>query len=143
MRLVIEREQATAAGNVPGKLYVDGVFYAYTLENNAYKIPVGDFPIYTRFSPKLLANKVAIEVPGRQYIMFHGGNDATVSSVGCVLTARNRLNLDYIQGDKSAELYELVSARMAQGDAARVTVKKKTRWYYVAAAVLAAYIIIK
>lgn len=136
MQLVIERENTTAAGSIPGRLYVDGAPFAYTLENAAAAIPTGTFPIYTRFSPKFLSNKVAIDVPGRSFIMFHGGNTSD-QAAGCVLTSRNRLNTDYIQGDVSGELYALVSAKIAAGEIVTVRVKKKINWI-VAAAVVAA-----
>lgn len=128
MRLVIKREKTTQAGNVPGRLYMDGQFFAYTMENAAKMIPAGTFPIYWRFSPKLLANKIAIEVPGRQYIMFHGGNVATEDSEGCILTAARKLSADYIQGDASAELYNTVRSAMDAGEAVTVTVKNPTNW---------------
>lgn len=128
MRLVIKREKTTQAGNVPGRLFMDGQFFAYTMENAAKMIPAGTFPIYWRFSPKLLANKIAIEVPGRQYIMFHGGNVATEDSEGCILTAARKLSADYIQGDASTELYNTVRPALDAGEAVTVTVKNPTNW---------------
>ena len=136
MRLVIERENTTAAGSIPGRLYVDGVPFAYTLENAAAAIPAGEFPIYTRFSPKFAAYKVAIDVPGRKYIMFHGGNQKD-QSAGCVLTAKNRVNLDYINGDSSAQLYAIVADAMAAGDAVKVRVRNRINWLLGAAIVAA------
>lgn len=143
MRLEIKRENATTAGNVPGRLYVDGLFFAYTLENDALKIPAGTFPIYWRFSPKFLANKIAIDVPGRQYIMFHGGNVATESSAGCVLTAARKLSNDYIQGDASTELYNTVRPALDAGEAVTVTVKNPIKWPLVFAVAAAGYLILK
>ena len=128
MRLVIKREKTTPAGNVPGRLYIDGQFFAYTMENAAKMIPAGTFQIYWRFSPKLMANKIAIDVPGRQYIMFHGGNIATEDSAGCVLTAARKLSADYIQGDASMELYNTVRPALDAGEAVTITVKNPTNW---------------
>lgn len=142
MRLVIKREKTTPAGNVPGRLFMDGQFFAYTMENAAKMIPAGTFPIYWRFSPKLLANKIAIDVPGRQYIMFHGGNVATKDSEGCVLTAARKLSGDYIQGDASTELYNTVRPAMDAGEAVTVTVKNPTNWPLVFAVAAASYFII-
>lgn len=139
MRLVIKRENTTAAGNVPGRLYMDGTFFAYTMENAAQMIPAGTFPAYWRFSPKLLANKIAIDVPGRKYIMFHGGNVATEDSTGCVITAARRLSGDFIQGDASTELYNTVRPAIDAGEAVTVEVKGPTNWplvFAVAAATL-------
>ena len=144
MRLVIKREKTTQAGNVPGRLYMDGQFFAYTMENAAKMIPAGTFPIYWRFSPKLLANKIAIEVPGRKYIMFHGGNVATEDSEGCILTAARKLSADYIQGDASNELYNTVRPAMDAGEAVTVTVKNPTNWPLIfAVAAVSIYFITK
>ena len=143
MRLVIKRENATTAGNVPGRLYVDGRFFAYTLENDILKIPAGTFDAYNRLSPKFAAYKVHIDVPGRNFIMFHGGNDATVDSTGCVITARNRINNDYIQGDASGDLYAVVSPKFAAGEPVTVTVKNPIRWPLVFAVAAVGCIILK
>lgn len=144
MRLVIDREKATPAGNVPGRLFVDGKFYAYTLENDLLKIPAGTFQAYNRFSPKFAAYKVHIEVPGRNYIMFHGGNDAAGGdSTGCILVARNRLNDDYIQGDASSGLYALVGPKFAAGEPVTVQVKNPIRWPLVFAVAAVGYILFK
>lgn len=142
MRLVIKREKTTPAGNVPGRLFMDGQFFAYTMENAAKMIPAGTFPIYWRFSPKLLANKIAIDVPRRQYIMFHGGNVATEDSEGCVLTAARKLSADYIQGDASTELYNTVRPAMDAGEAVTVTVKNPTNWPLIFSIAAVSYFII-
>ena len=142
MRLVIKREKTTKAGNVPGRLYMDGQFFAYTMENAAKMIPAGTFPIYWRFSPKLIANKIAIDVPGRQYIMFHGGNIGTEQSDGCVLTSARKLSADYIQGDASAELYNTVRPALDAGEAVTVTIKNPTNWPLIFAVAAAGYYII-
>ena len=143
MRLVIKREKKTAAGNVPGRLYMDGQFFAYTMENAAKMIPAGTFPAYWRFSPKLFANKIAIDVPGRQYIMFHGGNVAVEDSSGCVITAARKLSPDYIQGDASAELYNTVRPALDAGELVTVTVKNPTNWPLVFAVAAAGYFLFK
>lgn len=91
-------------GAIRGALYVDGEFYGYTLENSSYAIAPGEYALGTRFSPKLVSNKIEIIVPGRKYIMFHGGNTPE-DSTGCVLVAAKRLNDSKIQGDVSNALY--------------------------------------
>lgn len=91
-------------GSIRGALYVDGEFYGYTLENSSYAIAPGEYALGTRFSPKLVSNKIEIIVPGRKYIMFHGGNTPE-DSTGCVLVAAKRLNDSTIQGDVSNALY--------------------------------------
>lgn len=91
-------------GAIRGALYVDGEFYGYTLENSSYAIAPGEYALGTRFSPKLMSNKVEIIVPGRQYLIFHGGNTPE-DSAGCVLVAANRVDDSKIYGDVSNALY--------------------------------------
>lgn len=91
-------------GAIRGALYVDGDFYGYTLENSSYAIAPGEYALSTRFSPKLVSNKIEIIVPGRSYLMFHGGNTPE-DSTGCVLLASKRIDDSTIQGDVSNALY--------------------------------------
>ena len=136
MQLELVRENTNAAGGINGRLYVDGVFFAHTLENAAAAIPCGVFPLYYRFSPKFGAFKLSIDVPGRQYIMFHGGNTPD-DSAGCVLVAKN-LNQDgTIQGDLSAQLFGLAKDETDAGNAT-LLVRNKTNWPLVVAVVAAA-----
>lgn len=136
MQLELVREQTNAAGGINGRLYVDGVFFGHTLENAAAAIPCGLFPLYYRFSPKFGAFKLSIDVPGRQYIMFHGGNTPD-DSAGCVLVAKN-LNKDgTIQGDLSAQLFGLAKDETDAGEAT-LLVRNKTNWPLVVAVVAAA-----
>lgn len=100
---------------IPGKLYINGSFFAYTLENDLYNIPTGFLKLYDRLSPKFAKHKVHIEVPGRNFIMFHGGNYPDHSR-GCVVIAKNRINDSYIQGDQSDVLYSLVKSAWDSGE---------------------------
>jgi hypothetical protein len=100
---------------IPGKLYINGSFFAYTLENDLYNIPTGFLKLYDRLSPKFAKHKVHIEVPGRNFIMFHGGNYPDHSR-GCVVIAKNRINDSYIQGDQSDVLYSLVKSAWDAGE---------------------------
>lgn len=100
---------------IPGKLYINGTFFAYTLENDLYNIPNGFLSLYDRLSPKFGKHKVHIEVPGRNWIMFHGGNYPDHSR-GCVVIAKNRINDSYIQGDQSDVLYSLVKSAWDAGE---------------------------
>lgn len=141
LELIREQENATTGG-IPGRLYVDGQFFGYTLENAAYSIPAGVFSLFDRFSPKFNAFKLAIDVPGRQYIMFHGGNTPE-DSAGCVLVAKNRMENGNIQGDLSAVLYELTKDAAEAGNLV-LEIKNKTNWPLVLAIAGAAlYLIIK
>lgn len=103
-------------GAVYGRLYVDGEFYGYTLENSSTAILPGEYALGTRFSPKLMSNKIEIIVPGRNFLMFHGGNHPE-QSAGCVLLASNRIDDSTIQGDVSNALYLKVKDEAAAGNA--------------------------
>ena len=116
MFVELRREKTVeATGAIPGRLYIDGKFFAYTLENDLKKIPCGFFKLYDRLSPKFGKYKVHIEVPGRQYIMFHGGN-LPEQSGGCVLVAANRINESKIQGDQSDALYSVIKDAWTRGE---------------------------
>jgi len=110
MRLELIRDaQVEGTKAVPGRLYVDGQFFGYTLENADYIVTPGSWPLFTQVSPSFGRNKVYIEIPGRSGIMFHGGNYAEQSR-GCVLLASSRPTPDTIQGDKSDVLAALINA---------------------------------
>lgn len=118
---LIRDEETTAAGGITGRLFVDGSFFGYTLENAAAAFPEGSYKLYTRFSPKFLKNKLAIDVPDRQYIMFHGAN-IPEDLAGCVGVAANRKEDGTIYGNTSDALYSLVAA---EADAGRATLEVK------------------
>lgn len=123
MKIELVREKVNEDTNaVPGKLFIDGNFFAYTLENDLYKIAEGTWPLYDRNSPKN-GWKVHIDVPGRQWIMIHGGNRPE-DSLGCVLLAKNRLSDSYIQGNMSNELYALLHDELTTGKL-KITVRRE------------------
>lgn len=116
MFIELRREKGNSETHaIPGKLYIDGSFFAYTLENDLYNIPNGFLSLYDRLSPKFGKHKVHIEVPGRNFIMFHGGNNPGHSR-GCVVIAKNRINDSYIQGDQSDVFYTLVKNAWDSGE---------------------------
>lgn len=127
MNLELIREQETSNGGIMGKLYIDGAFFGYTLENAGTAIPTGLFSMFARFSPKFNTFKASIDVPGRSYIMFHGGNTPD-DSAGCILVAKNKdEDAGTISGDLSNVLYERIKTEL---DAANVvlTIRRATNW---------------
>lgn len=127
MQLELVREYETANGGILGTLYVDGAFFGYTLENAAKAIPAGVFSMFARFSPKFNAFKAAINVPGREYIMFHGGNSPE-DSAGCVLVAKSRdIDAGAIAGDLSAALYERTKNALDSGNI-ELTIRRAANW---------------
>lgn len=138
MLLEIRRENTIEeTGAIPGRLYVNGIFFAYTLENSAYNIPDGIFSLYDRNSPKF-GPKVHIEVPGRTWILFHGGN-LPEDSRGCVLVAANRINESKIQGDQSNILYDVVKTAWKAGENVRLVVYRPLVVFAVCAAAAGLY----
>lgn len=114
MLLELKRELPKKSGAVPSRLYVDGVFFGYGLENKAYIFPDGQYNLWARTSPSFGKNKVYIDVPGRTNIMFHGGN-TTENTKGCVLVAANR-DGETIKGDLSDKLFTTVDAAGREGE---------------------------
>jgi len=97
--LLIVRDKFTSE-SVSGKLYLNGEFLCYTLENPWYKnkrnvscIPVGLYDVRLRL-PRESATRDYVhllvkEVPNRSYILFHIGNTAK-DTKGCILTGMSR-----------------------------------------------------
>lgn len=103
MNIVVKRCK-NVNGSISGKAYINGNFYGYTLENNDYKIPVGNYTGKMHDSPKFGRLMLQVDnVPGRSYILFHGGNTKE-DSKGCILIAKNKFNDEYIQGSLSDDL---------------------------------------
>ena len=137
MNLELLREKETANGGILGRLYVDGQFFGYTLENAAAAIPAGIFSMFARFSPKFNSFKASIDVPGREYIMFHGGNTPG-DSAGCVLVARSQdADAGTIAGDLSGELFERLKNELEAGYVVLI-IRRATNWPVVLAIVGAA-----
>ena len=132
-------------GAIRGRVYLDKDFFAYSLENDDYKIPDGKYSLMGRTSPSFKSNKVYIDVPGRSNIMFHGGNTKDASK-GCILIAYNR-DGETIQGDASNDLFKAVDGAYKAGQGVRVDVTTPARtWLKIggtAAALVAAWWILK
>jgi hypothetical protein len=134
MRVELVREKPHENGAVRGRVYVDGVFFSYSLENAAYMFPNGIYSLYGKKSPKFNANKVYIDVPGRSNIMFHGGNTVKDTS-GCVLVAAEREG-DTVKGDQSAYLYDVVNTAGSNGEPVGLIARSDRTGLYIALGVL-------
>ena len=134
MRVELVREKPNESGAVRGRVYVDGVFFSYSLENASYMFPNGTYSLYGKKSPKFNANKVYIDVPGRSNIMFHGGNTVKDTS-GCVLVAAEREG-DTIKGDQSAYLYDVVNTAGSNGEPVGLIARSDRTGLYIALGVM-------
>lgn len=121
MIIKVVRDRRLTNGAVPGRVYVDNVFFSYSLENSSTAIPTGTFDLYAKYSPTFKANKVYIDVPGRTNILFHGGNTKE-DSKGCILLGSRREG-DRIEGDQSNQLFEVIKDVIANGDRAALVVQ--------------------
>ena len=129
MIIQVKREKAIN-GSIPSKIYTDGDFFAYGLENEEYKIPAGKYNLSSNYSNKFGSNKLFIDVPGRTAIEFHGGNTKD-DSKGCILVAAVR-NGEAIAGDKSNDLYRAVDTAANAGEGVAVVVSDPFPWLKVA-----------
>lgn len=136
MRVELVRDSAKESGAVTSKIYIDGSFFGYGLENAGYIFPEGNYSLYGKLSPSFGSKKIYIDVPGRSNIMFHGGN--TINDVkGCIICAANRSG-ETVSGDLSGKLFELVDAAANNGEGVLLTVKKSNTTVFVAVAFVAA-----
>ncbi len=117
-----------------GKLYIDGHFFGYTLEDTvrAYGIkvkghtalPAYQYQVKMTFSPKyqrimpLVFNQKddRIDAMGIQFegIRFHGGNRHS-DTEGCILIAKHRVTHEIIQGSLEKELSLKITEAEDQG----------------------------
>lgn len=76
-----------------GKLYLNGAFVCFTLENASKVIPCGKYSVQNSKSPKFKRELPLIwnaKVPAKRGIRIHVGNDAVKDSSGCVLVGMGR-----------------------------------------------------
>ena len=133
MIIEIRRQNLTGSSALPGVVYIDGQKYAYSLENQNYKIPSGSYDLYLQDSPKFGKVKLYVKVSGRDGIMFHGGQNAE-DTKGCILIGSNRFDSERIQGDKSDDLAALVLARAKAGEGVVLKVRDQLSPYILTAA---------
>lgn len=113
-------------GAIRSKIYLDGSFFAYGLENENFAFPVGRYNVSGKRSEKFGENKIYLDVPGRSGIMFHGGNTKE-DTKGCLLVGANR-NGATISGDKSNELYNEVNNAANAGEGVVCVVSNAFNW---------------
>ncbi len=124
LRLI--RETYTSQATL-GKLFVNGIFFGYTLEDTVRAfgikvpkhtaIPAYIYKIKLNYSPHfgrimtLIYNQEdeSIFAMGIRFtgIRFHGGNRHS-DTEGCILLAKNRISDCLIQGSLEKEIYQVV-----------------------------------
>jgi len=126
MNLALERELVTPKSTA-GRLFVDGVFECYTLEDpvreipgepgekwkirNETAIPAGAYEVVIAYSPKHKHDMpLLLSVPGFVGIEIHSGNTA-VDTSGCILVGVYRTSADEIRGSRSA--FEVLYPKIA------------------------------
>lgn len=117
-------------GAVTGRVFVDNVFFGYSLENDDYKIPLGNYDIMLKNSPTFKKNKVYISVPNRTNILFHGGNTVN-DTKGCIIVAAER-DGNNVKGDQSDFLFDVVDGAVRNGEAVGVYVRNNNDLIYAA-----------
>jgi hypothetical protein len=97
MMLTILREPSTDGATI-GSLFVDGVWYCWSLEDierdikiaGATAIPVGRYAVRLTYSPRFKMMLPEIQaVPGFSGVRIHAGNTASDTD-GCILVGQKR-----------------------------------------------------
>jgi len=130
LHLRLIRDEFTSQTTV-GKLYIDGHFFGYTLEDTVrafgikvkghtalpayqYQVKLSYSPKYDRMMP-LIFNQAdeSVKAKGIQFkgIRFHGGNRHS-DTEGCILVAKHRVSSQIIQGS----LEKALSLRIAEAE---------------------------
>tara|TARA_R110002167_G_scaffold283052_2_gene488242 strand:+ start:1392 stop:1832 length:441 start_codon:yes stop_codon:yes gene_type:complete len=99
MKIVVYRHTYNTTGdrNIIGDLFIDGVFFCHTLEDEKRAdgvkvygktaIPAMEYDIKITYSPRFKRNMpLLLDVPMFKGIRIHGGNDST-NTLGCILVA--------------------------------------------------------
>lgn len=111
MRLSIKRFEFAKTYTV-GKLYVNGTFYCYTLEDTVRPkgekidgqtaIPTGTYTVIVDVSNRFKRRLPhVLNVPGFEGVRIHTGN-SSADTEGCILLGSTWSGKDYIQGSKAA-----------------------------------------
>lgn len=128
MKLRVERG-APGASSTIGKLYVDGVFFAYTLEDidrqlesggkkiqGETAIPRGSYKVIIDFSNRFQKQMMhVLNVPGFEGIRIHAGN-TDKDTEGCILLGKVRSdNAVFNSREAVNALFDKVRAALSAG----------------------------
>lgn len=136
MKLRVERG-ASGASSTIGKMYVDSVFFAYTLEDidrhledggkkilGETAIPRGTYKVTIDFSNRFQRQMMhVLNVPQFEGVRIHAGN-TDKDTEGCILLGKVRSdNAVFNSRDAVAALFEKVSAALDAGQEVNLEVK--------------------
>jgi hypothetical protein len=127
MKLTLKREPSTTK-STPGKLYVDGVFECYTLEDvvrpskiyGETAIPAGTYKVIISMSnrfKRLLP--LLLNVPNYEGIRIHPGN-TDKDTEGCILPGVTR-SVDFVGNSRVA--FDALFAKMQKADSIEITIE--------------------
>lgn len=127
MKLTLKREPSTTK-STPGKLYVDGVFECYTLEDvvrdakiyGETAIPAGTYKVIINMSnrfKRLLP--LLLNVPNYEGIRIHPGN-TDKDTDGCILPGVTR-SVDFVGNSRVA--FDALFAKMQKADSIEITIE--------------------
>lgn len=133
MLIEVERLKQTE-NSVLGKLYIDGAFQCYTLEDTdrlsdgeskiagKTAIPVGEYKVIKRFSPKFnIVTPYLLDVPEFSYVLIHWGNTSKDTD-GCILVGE-KLADNSIIGSRAA--FKALMQKLAVVGEATIRIKNK------------------
>lgn len=126
MQITVLR-QPSFGGATVGKLYIDGAFTCYTLEDEVREvagqpvhewkikgntaIPVGTYRIALQNSPRFGADTMTLlNVPGFEFIRIHAGNTAS-DTEGCLLLGMRATDVSLV-GGTSRLAVDLIKAKV-------------------------------
>lgn len=127
MNLTLKR-QPRSDGCTLGELFVNGRFFAYSLEpddDGAHPaIPLGRYRVIItesqRFHRRL---PLVVDVPGRSGIRFHPGNTAD-DTEGCILLGRSKTENSVGQSRMAVEAFQsLLASELARGNTVMLDVQ--------------------
>ena len=137
MIVTVKREKEIN-GALPGKVFVNGSFFGYSLENAAYKIPVGNYRAALQDSAKFGKKLLFLDVLGRSGILVHNGNTKD-DTRGCIIAARERSSKDTVKNGLAEDLAEL--AKNQSDISVRVVNDNGKIWLVAMSGLLAAFLI--
>jgi hypothetical protein len=137
LEIEIRREIYTESSTI-GRLFVNGEFECYTLEDcaraegvkipGATCIPAGIYQVAINYSNRFRRTMPQLlEVPGFAGIRIHSGN-TQADTQGCILVGQSRVE-DFVGRSRAAfrKLFARLQAAVAAGRDVRITVKDRER----------------